>query len=95
MRRSLVVCIFALAGCYREPDNSPAPSKYGLERSALEACANLRRIGCPEGHGSLGGVTCAEIVIRANALRQLPLECWIGAPDVVAAKGCGSLRCVK
>lgn len=62
---------------------------------AESACANLRTLSCPEGYGSIGGVSCSEIVSRRHALKSLPLACWMTAKTVVEAKGCGSLRCIE
>ncbi len=59
------------------------------------ACSNLNRLGCPEGKGSVGGVSCVEIVARRHDLRPLPLTCWASADSISIAMGCGSLRCLR
>ncbi len=68
-----------------------------IEPDAERACANLRRpeVHCPEGFGSAGGVSCAEIVSRRHALMPLPLTCWANATSAPEAMGCGSLRCIR
>lgn len=83
----------ALLGC--PPPAPERPSSDDLMVDAEAACANLRRIGCPEGQGSVAGVSCAVIVVRATALRSLPLACWTKAQTTVEAKSCGSLRCTR
>lgn len=93
MRTLIVTLAVALIGC-PPPRPEPAPSD-DLMVDAEAACANLRRLGCPEGHGSVAGVSCPVIVVRASALRPLPLSCWTSAATVIEAKTCGSLRCVR
>lgn len=89
----IAVVATALLGC-PPPAPEPPPSD-DLTVDAEAACANLRRLGCPEGQGSVAGVSCAVIVVRAAALRSLPLACWTSAQTTVEAKSCGSLRCTR
>lgn len=95
IRRILVAACAGVivAACHREPTELPLPK--GTDALADSACANLRRVGCPEGLGSVGGVSCKAIVLKASELRALPLECWTTAETSAAAKGCGSLRCIR
>lgn len=76
-------------------DAAPSPPMTADEKACAAACEHLRTLGCPEGHGSLGGEPCMVTCERANALRPLPLACWADAGDVDAARGCGSLRCIR
>lgn len=66
-----------------------------LEAACSGACVNLRRIGCPEGQGAISGETCERRCAIASELRSIPLSCWAASADVVAARSCGSLRCVR
>lgn len=83
----------ALLGC-PPPSPEPPPSD-DLMVEAEAACGNLRRLGCPEGQGSVAGVSCAVIVVRAAALRSLPLACWTRAQTTVDAESCGLVRCTR
>jgi hypothetical protein len=89
--------IIALVGCPLrdpvpvEPDYPPSPVGADL---AERACENLRRLGCSEGHGALGGTPCSVVIQRAAELRGVPVKCWADAETAVAARGCGSLRCL-
>jgi hypothetical protein len=93
MRAVFVAISLALVGC--PPPQPDTPPSDDLAADAEVACANLRRLGCPEGSGAVGGQTCAVIVVRASSLRPLPLACWTEATTVTGAKACGSLRCVR
>ncbi len=93
MRTALLLLV--LTGC---PLHNPAPTPIDppYPASAVsEACDGLRRVKCPEGFGSVTGATCERTLAVAVELRPLPLDCWARAIDVVAAKSCGSLRCVR
>lgn len=89
----IAVVATALLGCPPLPPEPPPSDDFMVDAEA--ACANLRRLGCPEGQGSVAGVSCAVIVVRASALRSLPLACWTNAQTTVEAKACGSLRCTR
>lgn len=99
--RALVVVVAILAlGCQTappaEPVYPPAPPFVGdVDAACASACSNLRRLGCPEGSGAISGETCDRRCVVAMELRSMPLECWTRAESVVAAKSCGSLRCVR
>lgn len=93
MRAILLASAVALIGC--PPPRPETPPSDDLAVDAEAACTNLRRLGCPEGQGSIAGLTCSAIVVRASALRPLPLACWTAAPTAVEAQACGSLRCVR
>lgn len=93
MRTLIIAAVAVLAACPPPPPEPPMSDDLMVDADA--ACSNLRRLGCPEGHGSLAGLSCAVIVVRASGLRPLPLACWANAQNVVDAKACGSLRCVR
>lgn len=87
----MLLLVAALVACSHD---GPAPRSPSHEYTAAHnACANLRLVGCPEGNGSVGGVSCETIVMRS--LRPLPLACWTTAASSAEAKGCGSLRCIR
>lgn len=89
----LTTAISLLACSADKPAEVPLPS--GTEAQADEACENLRKIGCPEGFGSVGGESCLGVLVNASKLRPLPLACWAHAKTGADAKGCGSLRCIR
>lgn len=96
MIRRILVGTFAgviVVACHQAPTELPLPK--GTDALADSACANLRRVGCPEGFGSVGGASCTAVVLRASELRALPLECWTTAETSAAAKACGDLRCIR
>ena len=97
MRTIIVAMAVAVIGCPPPPPQPPPqpPPSDDVMVDAEAACSNLRRLGCPEGQGSIAGLSCAVIVVRASALRQLPLSCWTSAATIAVAKACGSLRCVR
>lgn len=101
--RTAVLALLIVSACYDEtkplppyyPDYPPNPPMGDIGDACVQACTSLRRIGCPEGQGAIGGETCERRCIIASELRTLPLACWARAEDVPTAKGCGSLRCLK
>lgn len=106
MRSTLLLVGFAaslaLVGCPLknpvpvEPDYPPPPPWMAdVPAGCASACSNLRTLDCPEGKGAMSGETCERVCVRANELRPLPVACWAAATTVAAAKGCGSLRCVR
>lgn len=102
MRFVAIVLAFVIVGCPLrdpvdvEPHYPPSPPFSGdVGEACTGACTNLRRIGCPEGQGAIGGETCERRCIIGMELRAMPLACWAKAEDVPSAKGCGSLRCIR
>jgi hypothetical protein len=91
-----------LAACYDEtkplppyyPDYPPSPPMVKPEEAEV-ACSNLRNLGCPEGHGAIGGTPCSVVIQRAADLRPLPVACWTLAKSTADARACGSLRCLR
>ncbi len=55
------------------------------------SCANLRRLGCPEGAPSPGGATCYEVCRRAVVM--LDTTCVMRATTRAGLSKC-SVRCV-
>jgi hypothetical protein len=98
MLRSVILAVAVSASACalfapRQPD--PLPN-YDANDACAVACEALRSLHCPEGQGNaISGELCTVICVRSIALRPLPLGCWSRAQDVVAARSCGSLRCVQ
>jgi hypothetical protein len=72
-----------------ETDGSDAAASSPCGR----ACDNLRRLGCPEGRGSDGGVSCYRICLKQASLERIPASCWAGASNVTTLRACGRIRC--
>ncbi len=94
MRYILLALAILVLAC-EHGNTAPAIDPSDEAVVAEDVCANMRRVGCPEGHGGIGGTSCAVILERAMKLRQLPLACWAGAHDVAEMRACGSIRCVR
>lgn len=93
MRYVLVALALLVLAC---ESTTPPPLDPSDEAVVLEdVCANIRRLGCPEGHGGIGGTPCSVTLRRATQLRPLPLACWAEAHDVAELRSCGSIRCVR
>jgi hypothetical protein len=73
----------------------PPPVDAGLGSVAcLEACANLRRLGCPEGSED-AGAGCSSIcnhTVATNAFTLNPI-CIASAKDVAGVRACGTVKC--
>jgi nitrous oxide reductase accessory protein NosL len=98
MRTLFVALLVAACGPVPVDPLSPPPSPTHIEdveSACSSACVNLRRVGCPEGQGAISGETCERRCAIASELRSMPLACWAKAADVVAARSCGSIRCVR
>lgn len=99
----LTFLFLILTGCYDpnkapviDPFYPPPPQFVGdVDIGCSRACTNLRRLTCPEGLGSIGGETCERRCVIGMELRNMPLDCWSKADDVMVAKGCGQLRCIR
>lgn len=92
MRYVLLVFAALIVGCplHNPPDVDPLYPQSAVD----EACSNLRSIGCPEGFGSINGMSCERTLTLATDLRPLPVVCWAHARNAPEAQGCGSLRCI-
>lgn len=68
-----------------------------LDGACEAACANLRSevVRCPEGFGSVGGVSCTQVCVSRALRGPTPIQCWAEAKSAEEARACGSLRCVK
>lgn len=73
-------------------DSAVAPTVNGTDCAA--ACANLVRLGCPEGHPS-GGRTCLEVCnhTQSTHLTDLHTACLAAAKSVTEVKACKSVTC--
>lgn len=97
MKTGIFFLALAIVGaCVERGPREPSDDLDGGNRydACKLPCANLRRLHCPEGERSISGYSCETNCTNATALRPLPLKCWAQAETVVAAKSCGSLRCV-
>lgn len=59
------------------------------------ACANLRRLGCPESKTLDGGLSCYEVCAKAERSGRFTLrpQCIAGAGDRAALLDCKTVRC--
>lgn len=94
LTRSIAISILVSGCSILTPTKPIEPPYVEVTDDCGRSCANLRTIGCPEGQGSLAE-SCSVVCLRASQLRELPLACWTAAKDVVAARSCGSLRCIR
>ena len=73
------------------PDDSPEAAASPCAR----ACANLLRLGCPEGGVTKSGASCYRGCTHMVQLRRVPIACWSGADSIDHLRACGpELRCV-
>ena len=73
------------------PDDSP----QALASPCGKSCANFRRLGCPEGSTTRGGVTCYRACVRMLTVRRVPAVCWMAADSIDHLRACGpDIRCV-
>jgi hypothetical protein len=99
--------VIVLAGCCQQPQPAvcvPTPHEYELDAAREEdealgaetqcgrACAQLRTVGCPEGHKIKNGDTCYH-VCTSDVPRTLPVQCVIKATTVDQMRACG-VRCL-
>lgn len=72
----------------------PVPASVA-EPTCETSCANLRKIGCPEGRPSKRGTSCegiCERMLRTKASNP-HVECVSRATDVESVRACGSVDC--
>jgi hypothetical protein len=55
------------------------------------ACANLDRLGCPEGKDPLCASTCVKV--QSQGLTDVHPECLAAAASPEAARACGTVTC--
>lgn len=109
--RSLLVplALLVLVACERDkppkaPDEvAPIPPSAIVEGDGLgtpigDACANLRRLGCPEGfpHPRTKR-SCFESYTRASVSVGVgvPAACLAGAASAEVARGCGDANTIR
>jgi hypothetical protein len=85
MVRLILVLVLAAAGC----SASAPPASSSSDRDVDAACANLARIGCPEGLDP----TCAATIRRASRVLDVRAPCLAIATTPEAARACGSVTC--
>lgn len=74
-------------------DPPPESANYPV---CARACANLKRLGCPEAERPDGGRTCYAVCADAEKSGKFPLKpiCIATAKDVVDVKSCKTVRCL-
>lgn len=85
---SITMCtLVAFCGCATITPVPPAPPP----EIYATACANLAKLGCPEGVDE----ACAATMQKAQEARLVDLKpaCLAGAASVEAARSCGSVTC--
>jgi hypothetical protein len=79
----------------RAPDSSaPSPDRDGIGTPLGDACANLRRLGCPEGSPDRGR-TCFENLTLRGVLVTVPIVCVADANSSEALRACGDDRTLR
>lgn len=75
---------------------TPASMDAGPPTRCVAACANLRRLGCPEGEERDAG-GCGAVCGHAAASRSFDLkpDCLAKAATVDEARACGTVLCRK
>lgn len=87
-------CMFCLAwsACPQPlPPVPPVPAPDAAPSIYQASCANLAKLGCPEGLAA----NCAAVFEQAQTARMADLKpaCLTAATTQAAARGCGSVRC--
>lgn len=88
------------AGCTpeRPPNDPPAPpptERDGIGTELGDACARLRRIGCPEGWPNRRGRTCFESYTSAAELAIVPATCLKASATEHDVRGCGNANTIR
>lgn len=76
--------------------NTPAPYTSVVVDATCEShCANLRKIGCPEGLPSKRGTSCETICERMLKTKASDphVACVTRATDIMSVRACGSVDC--
>lgn len=83
-----------------EPVRPMPPPEYQTIDASVHsvdelACANLLRLGCPEGSPSAKGDPCVVVIQRSRAelLLDFKPKCLAEAGNVSAVRECGTVRC--
>lgn len=72
-------------------DSHPDDSPEAASSPCGKACANLKKIACPDG----ASPNCYRGCVKQASLERIPVTCWIDATTVAAARACGpQLRCI-
>ena len=100
IERSFIACLAVVTvacaseGATRTASPEPPAKDVSGERFAV-ACANLRKLGCPEGEPNARGVTCSASLERASHLAPVDAGCLSNATDVDAVRACGGVDQVR
>ena len=86
--------LLALLSCSPAVTTDPTPDD-GVDRVCAKACANLRRLDCPEGDAPDGGRSCESVCEQARASHRIDLKplCLASAKTREAARACGTVAC--
>jgi hypothetical protein len=78
-----ILLLVLLVGCEVLPPRPP------VTETCANACANLRRLGCPEGEPTEAGASCEQVCDNAQASpAPLPTGCVAQATTCDAATNC-------
>jgi hypothetical protein len=100
MRISVLLSALLVACCTREP-LPPEPPIVEVDVDAgaagpfVRACANLRRLGCPEAETNAAGRSCAQVMMRAGYITVVPTECISSGASVAEVRACGSSNTLR
>jgi hypothetical protein len=79
-----------LRACGCKGASAPTPEDpLGLATVTGQACATLRRLGCPEGAAGHAGETCYQRLSREALVTDVPAACVADAGSPAAVRGCG------
>lgn len=82
----VVVTTVAEAGVV---DSAPVASDQ-----CAQACANLRKLGCPEGSSVDGGDSCERVCgVTYVGVFNIKPACVASASSVAGVRACGTVRC--
>ena len=86
--------VAAASCCHPPPAPVVSPDATFAEATCETACANLERLHCPEAKPNAKGITCPQVCLVAERLRDMNLACVTTASDLASLSTCGSVRCV-
>jgi hypothetical protein len=107
----LICLVHSLGGCPAQPPVVPpvpdasdasvaaiadsGEDMDGASATCSNACANLKKLGCPEANTLPGGDTCVVLCQKTQASGKFDMKpsCVSKAKDVAGLKACGTVRC--
>jgi hypothetical protein len=100
MTTRVLLSVLLITCCTREP-LPPEPPIVEVDVDAgaagpfVRACANLRRLGCPEAETNAAGRPCGQVMMRAGHISVVPTECITDAASVAEVRACGSSNTLR